>query len=312
MRFCSYLIDDINFEPDAIQPCCNLRELGGVPRFSFAGGEVDMSAYGRHIEKIVGMLQKRDSGMCAGCPELKNIKPQDKMEMKFHTVSINKHRFFCNCRCVYCDLWEKKQADPYSILPAIRSLYDQSVLHPHCLFSWGGGEPSILKEFEEVSGWILNHGYSQYVHTSALRWSPTIASMLAKGKGEINISLDSGSAAMYEAVKGVNGFERVTKNIRRYIEASNNAGVVHIKYIIFNANSDINEVARFFSVCQQLGVIHVQFSFNFDEVNNRTLSKKSLYSALFFIKRASELHMRCQAFAVDKSILALLGVDSSE
>jgi sulfatase maturation enzyme AslB (radical SAM superfamily) len=306
MKFCSYLTNDINFEPDVIQPCCNVRALGTLPRFPFTGGAVDMSAYGRHIEKIVQTLQEKGAGMCAGCPELKNIEPQDTMEILFRTVSINKHRYFCNCRCVYCDLWEKQQADPYPILPALCSLKDQQMLHPRCFFSWGGGEPCILKEFEETASWILANGYPQYVHTSALRWSPAIASLLAKGMGGVNISLDAGSASMFKAVKGVDSFEHVTKNIRKYIKAAANADNVHIKYLIFNLNYDKTEVERFFTVCQQLGVTRVQFSFNFAEVNSKTLSKEVMDSARLFINRASELQMHCSPFFVDNSILALL------
>jgi hypothetical protein len=66
------------------------------------------------------------------------------------------------------------------------------------------------------------------------------------------------------------------------------------------------EVERFFTVCQKLGVTHVQFSFNFTEVNNKTLSREVMNAALLFIRRASELHMRCTPFFVDMSIILAL------
>jgi sulfatase maturation enzyme AslB (radical SAM superfamily) len=141
-----------------------------------------MSAYGSHIEQIVATLQEKNSGMCAGCPELKSIEPQSAMEILFHTVSINKH-YFCNCKCVYCKVVKEKTPDPYPIFPAIRGLHEQEMLHSRCSFHWGGGEPSILKEFEETSTWISGRGYPQYVHTSALRYSHAIALLLANNGG---------------------------------------------------------------------------------------------------------------------------------
>ena len=48
MKFCLNLCNDINFEPDAVQPCCNVHAIA-VPRFPFTGGRLDMAAYARPV-----------------------------------------------------------------------------------------------------------------------------------------------------------------------------------------------------------------------------------------------------------------------
>lgn len=73
---------------------------------------------------------------------------------------------------------------------------------PWPVFSWGGGEPSILKGFEEASLWVTERRYWQNVHTNALRFSPAIAFLPQAQRGEINISLDSGTAETSQKVKG--------------------------------------------------------------------------------------------------------------
>lgn len=76
MKFCLNLCNDINFEPDAVQPCCNVHAIA-VPRFPFTGGRLDMAAYARHIQNVVEQLQK-GGAVCRGCPECIEINaPQD-------------------------------------------------------------------------------------------------------------------------------------------------------------------------------------------------------------------------------------------
>ena len=138
-----------------------------------------MAAYATHIQKCFQRLQTTGDTLCRGCPQLREIADNaiDSIRIQFQTVSINMHCHLCNCKCVYCDLWRGK-GEGYPILPVLQSLHEQHVLHPRCFFSWGGSEPSILRDFDEASLWIKEHGWWQYVHTSCLRFSPAIATLL--------------------------------------------------------------------------------------------------------------------------------------
>ena len=310
MRFCSCLTDDINFEPASIQPCCNTRELGAVPSLPFTGGPVDMRAYTEHICASINALQ--DGGpLCAGCPNLRVLGP-DKAEIvfregiRFRTVSMNQHRHLCDCRCVYCTLWQNPSTESYAILPALESLWRQQALRENCFFSWGGGEPGMLRDFEGASRWILVNGFQQYVHTNALRYSPAIAEILAGGKGGVNVSLDSVNPETYKAVKGVDGFARATGNLCRYIEAAAVRDAVHVKYVIFALNNQLDAIGAFFDLCRDMGVTHVQFSFDFKEVNSGKLSNASLGAALLFIQKAVQMNMRCTPFFVDDATMLRL------
>jgi len=311
MRFCSYLTDDINFEPASIQPCCNTRGLGAVPSLPFGGGPVEMRRYTEHIRAAIDALQK-GGPLCAGCPNLQVLEP-DKAEdvlkegIRFRTVSMNQHRHLCDCRCVYCTLWQKPSKESYAILPALESLWQQQALSENCFFSWGGGEPGMLRDFEEASHWIMVNGFQQYIHTNALRYSSTIAEILAGGKGGVNVSLDSVSPETYKAVKGVDGFAKVTENLRRYLDAAAVRDVVHVKYVIFALNNQLDAIGAFFNLCSDLGVTHVQFSFDFREVNSGQLSNASLGAALLFIQKAVQLNMRCTPFFVDDITISRLG-----
>jgi sulfatase maturation enzyme AslB (radical SAM superfamily) len=306
MKFCSFLTNDINFEPTGLQPCCNTRALAHVPLFPFSGGAVSLPAYAEHIANV-GVALQRSGPLCAGCPELRETGCEElSAALLFRTVSLNQHRHLCNCRCVYCDLW-KTPSHAYEILPALKSLHRQRALREDCFFSWGGGEPTLLPEFAQACRWISLMGFPQYVHTNALRWSSPVADLLAGGNGGINVSLDAGSPQVYNAVKGLDGFARVRDTLRRYVEAAQeHVNSIHLKYIIFSINNHLDEIEAFFALCRDLGVRNVQFSFDFREVNQGTLSDASLGAALFFIRCAQEQDMIAAPFFVDAALVRRL------
>lgn len=306
MKTCKFFFQDINFEPTGIQPCCDIRSRG-VPSFPYAGGPLDLREYRRHIEKNVLLLQTEQSP-CQGCPELREVEgalpDAVRVELNFKTVSINHHRHLCNCKCVYCNLWSTPgKSEPYHILPALKDLQAQKALAPKCFVSWGGGESSILPDFEEACAWGMEQGFYQYVHTNALRWSPAISTLLAQGKGGVNISLDSSDAAAYKGIKGVDGWSKVLASLKRYTEASLVPGQVDLKFIIFEKNNTPGAIERFFRICRDNGIQNVLYSLNFVEVNSGRVSEKTLRMAAFFRYQAKRLGLAPAPFSISGELL---------
>lgn len=296
MKYCSRLLNEINFEPSALQSCCNIRALK-VPAFPYNGGSIDLGAYANHIGSVLQEIQA-GGDTCKGCPELVDLQPESmRMRAKFSAVSINMHRFFCNCRCSYCGLWRHKEKGyGYDVFPGLRSLHDQGALVQDALISWGGGEPSILPGFDNTAAWLLDHGYLQHIHTNALRWSEPVQGLLAAGRGVVNVSLDSGSSEIYSAVKGVDGFGKVLNTVRRYAEAG--GPLITLKYIVFEANNSIGEIESFLQLARRLGT-SVQYSLNFEEINQNRVSGKTFLAAAWLQKRAGQLKLPCEPFYID-------------
>lgn len=300
MEICPLLFRDLNLEPGALQPCCDVHGCE-VPSFPFSGGQVDMRAYAAHIENCYRRLQHKDDPLCRDCQKLIRLPDGslNELELHFKSISVNSHRYLCNCKCVYCDLWKHRERGiGYPVLPVLQSLSAQGALAPDCFISWGGGEPSILKDFEEASLWATEHRYWQNVHTNALRFSPAIAHLLRERRGEINISPDSGSPEIYQRVKGVDGFSVVWKNIEKYVAEAPDKEKISLKYIIFEANNSIPEITRFFELCTGCGIKKVQFSLDFREVNGKGPSEKTLLAAAFFTSRAEDLGLMCKPFFI--------------
>ena len=71
MKFCKMLFRDINFEPTAIQPCCNTHALQ-VPMYTYSGEDIDINDYEKFIRKIFNSLQYKTK-ICHGCPNLIDV-----------------------------------------------------------------------------------------------------------------------------------------------------------------------------------------------------------------------------------------------
>lgn len=298
MKYCTKLFEELNFEPASLQPCCNVRGIR-TPNFPYSGGPIDMPAYVEHIQKISDELQS-GGALCRGCPDLRTASGFAEFALSFKALSVNMHRFFCNCKCVYCSLWNTPgRKIPYSVLPGLQSLHAGGFLDEHCAISWGGGEPGILPEFEDAVHWAMQNFYWQYVHTNAIKFSPAITDLLTVGLGHINVSLDSGSPGTYRLVKGVDAWAKVAENLKNYAKYGNPEHIT-LKYIVFEANNRIGEIEKFLLFCGDLGVKTINFSLNFNETNEGAVSEKTILGAAYLKKRAKELGFDAAPFYLDQ------------
>lgn len=310
MRFCYYLIEDLNFEPDGLQPCCNIRGVP-VPNFPFSGGKINIREYWQHIAQVLLRLQDTPPPLCARCPHLlDNVEITgnlNELSGAFKAISFNQHRFICNCRCIYCSLWnEKALSKPYSCLNALKSIHSQQAIHPDCFMSWGGGEPTLLQDFEITSQWIYGKGYFQNIHTNALRHSAWIERLLSYGGASINISLDSADEHSYKEIKGVNGWNKVLDTLSRYVSASSHAGNITLKYIIMECNNALECIESFLDLCTKFGIKRVEYSFDFREVNSNKVSAKTINAAAYFISRCRHFNLACFPFFIDNNLQELI------
>lgn len=302
MKICPKLFNELNFEAASLNPCCNTRALK-IPNYEFHGGKIDMAAYAAYIQRIAGQIQE-NGPICRGCPELIDTAGSGAFRMLFGAISINMHRHYCNCKCVYCGLWNKKdKKPPYEVLTPLKSLQESGALDEKCVISWGGGEPVILPEFNKAAEWAASGAFWQQVHSNAIIFSPQLAAILKLGLGRINISLDSSSRKTYALIKGVDKYEAVLANIEKYCRFGGPENV-QLKYIIFDQNNSISEISGFLSLCSSLGIKDVQFSFDFREINAKTLSQKSLLAAAFMRQKGAAMGLGVSPFYVDQEMLA--------
>lgn len=283
MNYCDQLGYHMNFLPTCISPCCDVHRVG-VPEFPFTGGYVDFEKYTQYIHEVIGKIQNPPNAFCTGCPDIYIYNEEKLPPIDIGIISINPHKFYCDCRCVYCWLWGyPDKVKPYSMYLPLTSLYEQKAISPEkTSLHWGGGESTLLKDFEKTAQWSLENGFDQYVHTNGFHFSQSIVDFLQANKGSVNISLDSGDSATYKRVKGVDKWDKVTQNIAAYIDNAKDTKKVNIKYIIFEYNNDLKQIYKFFELCKKINISFVEFSFDFRDIRNNAVTDKSIKAAALF------------------------------
>ena len=150
--------------------------------------------------------------------------------------------------------------------------------------SWGGGEPTILEEFDELMTLISERSLDNFVNTNGLRFSRVLATAL-KGNTHLQLSLDSGTEETYEKVKGCDKFRQVVGNLQRYAEA--NARNISLKSHVARDNCARLDILGFLSIVKILGIPSIVISPEAGEVREKRISEQSVDSAALLWREAA-------------------------
>ena len=235
---------------------------------------------------IVEVSAKTGEGIdiCKNCIYLEEKEYDD----EDYIASINFNEgMTCNLKCVYCTMThgEISDAKPYDSYPIIKQLADNNYLRKGGFISVAGGEPTLGKNFDKMIDLFIEHEIQPIrVLTNGLIFSRAIERGLGMKYVNIMISVDSGSPEMYKWIKGVDAYDRVWENIRKYHESQNDPNYVKTKYIIIpTINDNKEEIIKFFVQNQKIGIGCVAFDIEmtwYDE--NKDNIPESLYELVDF------------------------------
>jgi MoaA/NifB/PqqE/SkfB family radical SAM enzyme len=157
----------------------------------------------------------------------------------------------CNSRCVTCDYWRHGTAD-MSLAAVRRLLPDLARLHTEVALI-SGGEPLLNPEWFDIATllraqrlklWLLTSGLSLAKH--ARRAAPLFEA--------ITVSLDGTDRATYEAIRGLDAFDKVGEGIRA---AAGTGTPVSVRVTLQRAN--YRQLPRFVQLARELGAHQVSF-----------------------------------------------------
>lgn len=159
---------------------------------------------------------------CVGCPFLEEREWYDPEEY-INNLYIS-HWTHCNSKCVYCYATQHpedfKYHKPYTILPQLKEMLENNILRTGGSIHFGGGEPTILAEFEDLIELLLDHKfYDLRIHTSGIKYSPALERGIREGRLTVVVSTDAGSAETFEKIKQVPCYDVVRENIKKYSQA---------------------------------------------------------------------------------------------
>ncbi len=191
---------------------------------------------------------------CRGCAHLKR-KRWLPSPYPINIVGIA-HYSHCNIACNYCFLQTQDPSSfesgyrPYSILETFRELYVGGILAPDAIIDWGGGEPTVYREFEDILTLTLEAGAFHYLHSNCVKLPRAITNTAYAGRIHVICSVDAGLPETYKLLKKRDYLEVVWTNLAEYIRIG--CGVT-IKYIVREDNCSAANLEGFVARAAEIG-----------------------------------------------------------
>ena len=224
---------------------------------------------------------------CKGCKRLE-YNDWDTSE-KVTYVNFSYYPAPCNCKCIYCNVWgylnnSYKNCKEDIIIPKfleiVSELRSRDLFSDKCEVQISPGEITIHPYKEELLDALP--GFRYRIFTNASTYDKKIAEVLQRGKSEVFVSLDSGTRETYNKVKGMDCFEKVIANLKRY----NEDGTVFLKYILLPGINDSDEdIAGFLDIVKKYGGNRFKLARDSREKN---ISEAVYWAAARFIARADD------------------------
>jgi MoaA/NifB/PqqE/SkfB family radical SAM enzyme len=157
----------------------------------------------------------------------------------------------CNSRCVTCDYWRHGRKDVTlesvtRLIPELRTLGTRTAL-------LSGGEPLLNPEWPAIAEALRAEGMGLWLLTSGL----SLAKHAQRAAGmfeSITVSMDGTCAATYQAIRGLDAFDKVCEGVRAAVAAG---ATVSLRVTLQRAN--YRELPAFVRLGRELGVSQVSF-----------------------------------------------------
>jgi Fe-coproporphyrin III synthase len=145
-------------------------------------------------------------------------------------LNVHEH---CNCRCVMCDIWQRKDGKELDLADFER--HRESLLHlgvRNVVLT--GGEPLLHRNFEVLCGFLKECNILVTLLTTGLLISQHAAA-IAKGVDEVIVSLD-GPEDVHDQVRRVKGAHRLIGDGIRAVRQISTEMPVHGRCTVQRAN----------------------------------------------------------------------------
>ena len=248
---CSWLESGVCFDNGVygsnVKLCCYMSAPGGGNSMIFEdyhGSKINWDEFFR-IKREYREIQKRGETV-AGCVGCVFLEEKEWLQEDYIDSIIFDHFTKCNCRCKYCYTEEDKKRynslKTYNIYPIIKDMFDKKIIRTGGSIGWGGGEPTILPEFDKVIGLFLKNGFTNIrVPSSGIKYSRMIEKGISSGQLSVVVSIDCSSRETYKKIKQIDAYNTVCKNLKKYSKAQKNSYNVISKYIIIPEVNDTYE-----------------------------------------------------------------------
>lgn len=250
MRYksCYWIESGINFDIDAYKVCCLYSAKGGgntIIRDNYKGEPVDWDKVFAFKQMMKDMHKKGEVyHKCEGCIFLQE-QDWDDDHTKISMINLD-YWTKCNSKCSYCHTMLDKDRynkfKNYNFLPILKDMIKRDILRPNGHVSFGGGEVTLLHEFDKLLHIFMDFGFPlTRIHSSCIKYSKAVERGLKDGCVDLIVSVDSGSKEMHRKIKQVDSYDKVWNNLKRYASHQKDANAVKSKFILIPGENDLKQ-----------------------------------------------------------------------
>ena len=171
-------------------------------------------------------------------------------------------------------------------MPIIKELFKKKLFRPGGEITFAGGEPTILKEFEELVNLLLKNGADRItVHSSGIKYSKAIENGIKSRKLSVCLSADS--------------FNKFWENAKKYANAQSDDNKINVetKFILIpEINTSKDEIDKWLDLNIACGIKSVVADIENDycrDLRKKNLEKPKYLIDLcgYIIERTKELNL---------------------
>ena len=296
---CDYLHHSIYLAPNELRHCCKRffydgKMQGDVKIFDVNKDEkISIDKIIKEKNKLFKSINNGEKNPCSGCPYLvkKNWEEITHDNFEIHHISVESTSV-CSMKCTYCSEMYFGGLNPnYDVEKTLTKLLTYKTKDNEFELSWGGGEPTLLTNFDE----IFENNTQKYkptknmIFSNALKYSKTIEKYLKLKKTTLVTSIDAGTPGMFKQIRGVKGIYKVLGNLKKYFENSIenlntlNTNII-IKYIVTKENINDIEVNSFVNLIKEYNLVNCSFQISSDFKQEELLEDQTEKMLEFLIK----------------------------
>ena len=305
-KSCGYIEHGLDFEHKKVTTCCFTCHSGG--------GRIDVvnDYHGEPVDWDKVFEQKRKyreahkagniTPNCVGCVFLQEKDWDD--EDYIDRLQFN-YWVKCNSKCFYCYAENNKKVFanmiPYNVVPVIEDLINKGYLRNGGEIAFGGGEPTIYPEFDDLINLFTRSGIrNMRVHSSGIKFSPAIENAIREGALNVVVSIDSACSETYKRIKRVDCYDKVVENLKKYAAANTEGyGMMTTKYIIIpHVNDNLREIEQWIQNTKAIGGRWLALDIEdvWYKMNRSTISNYYLDLINYVISRAADLDMKIELY----------------
>ena len=267
---CEWIEGGVSYSVRSLKTCCipNRGDHGGwepIAEYDPAT-RPPLLAFVRTKQRMRHAAQSGGIESCRGCVKLQESVWRSRRTL-VDTLNLAHHQR-CNLRCDYCYLEqddhvrnEKAIKDPNSIVGHLRYWSDSGLMASGGTVYWGGGEPVLLPEFDELIGQLVGHRMANVVNTNGVRYSLALERALRHAGQMAVCSIDAGTRETFKRKKKVDALDKVITNCARYV-ASRGEGRFALKYLMDFDNQGEADIRGFIGHALDIGVAEVVLDVN--------------------------------------------------